>query len=245
MAITPSPFMLLEATPDTGTIQFIASTERGHVLISGRGDRWGTAQMGADEARVLPGRHRTPAAAADVLGRHYDLVPYRHADEFHRWRERDARRAAANARWDRRAPQRSYHVPLAPRGYTLSTDWSDGEYRFCATTEAGRALVAGMGTHWAASVEGAADPSNRRVYGAEFVTAEEAAAAVAAAGHQVTLWNRATEQRREHPDTIPLIDEHGDTLWTVDRDWYYRLADLSTHELPPRVRDVGAPGRTL
>ena len=192
---------------------------------------------------MLPGLHRTPAASA--LGRRYDLVPYRTADEFHLWRERDARRAAANAPWDRRQPPASYHVPLAPRGYTLSTDWSDGKYRFCANAGGGRALLAGVGTHWSASVVDGSDPSNRQVYGGEFVTAEEAAAAIAAAGHRVTLWDRATEQRREHPDTIPLIDEHGDALWIVERDWYYRLADLATHELPPRVRDVEAPGRML
>lgn len=43
MAITPSPFMLLEASPGHGPLHFIASTEDGHVQISGRGDRWGAA----------------------------------------------------------------------------------------------------------------------------------------------------------------------------------------------------------
>ena len=89
------------------------------------------------------------------------------------------------------------------------------------------------------------DPSNSRVYGAEFVTPEEAAAAITSAGHQVSLWDRATEQRREHPDTIPLIDEHGDTLWVVDRDQYYRLNDLATHERLPRGRDAGTPFQAL
>lgn len=242
MAITPSPFMLLEASPDNGVIHFIASAERGHVQISGRSDRWGTARTGAGESRMLPGLHRTPAAAASALGRRYDLVPYRNADEFHLWRERDARRAAANAL---RGPRASYHVPLAPRGYTLSTDWSDGKYRFCANTGGRRASLAGVGTHWSAAVVNVSDPTESQVYGGEFVTPEEAAAAIAGAGHQVTLWDRATAQRREHPDTIPLIDEHGDTLWTVEREWYYRLADLATHELPSRVRDVDAPGRML
>lgn len=143
----------------------------------------------------MPGLHRTPAAAAAVLGRLYDLVPYRNADEFRRWREREARRAAA-----RRRPRVFYHVPLAPRGYTLSTDWSDGRYRFCAATEAGGALLVGVGTQWSACV---ADPFNSRLHGAEFVTAEEAAAAITGAGHQVTLWDRAAEERREHRTRSP------------------------------------------
>lgn len=63
MAITPSPFMLLEASPRDGPLHFIASTEDGHVQISGRGDRWGSAKTGEGEPRVLPGLHRTPAAA--------------------------------------------------------------------------------------------------------------------------------------------------------------------------------------
>lgn len=237
--------MLLEASPDNGVIHFIASAERGHVQISGRSDRWGTARTGAGESRMLPGLHRTPAAAASALGRRYDLVPYRTADEFHLWRERDARRAAANAL---RAPRASYHVPLAPRGYTLSTDWSAGKYRFCANAGGGWALLAGMGTHWSASIVEAAYPSNRQVYGAEFVTAEEAAAAIAGAGHQVTLWDRATEQRREHPDTIPLIDEHGDALWIVERDWYYRLAGPGHPRAPapsPRRGGTGPDAMTM
>ncbi|MYB43548.1 MAG: hypothetical protein F4X74_01180 [Acidimicrobiia bacterium] len=245
MAITPSPFMLLEASQGDGPLHFIASVEAGHVQISGRGDRWGTVKTGEGEPRVLPGLHRTPAAAAAVLARHYDLVPYRNAAEFHRWRERDARRAAAQRRWNRRPPRASLHVPLAPSGYTLSTDWSDGMYRFCGTAEAGEVRLEGVGTHWSGSVADAADASNSHIYGAEFVTAEEAAAAVAAAGHQVTLWDRATEQRREHPDMIPLIDEHGDTLWVVDREWYYGLADLATHERLPHARDMGTAGRVL
>lgn len=237
--------MLLEASPGHGPLHFIASTEDGHVQISGRGDRWGTAKAGEGEPRVLPGLHRTPAAAAAVLGRLYDLVPYRKADDFHRWREREARQAAARRRWDRGQPRVSYHVPLAPRGYTLSTDWSDGRYRFCAATEAGHVRLAGVGTHWSACVLNSTDPSNSRIYGAEFVTAEEAAAAITGAGHGVTLWDRAAEQRREHPDMIPLIDEHGDTLWVVDRDWYYGLADLATPERLPRARDIGTAGRVL
>jgi len=246
MAITPSPFMLLEASPGDGPLHFIASTDAGHVQISGRGDRWGTANTGEGEPRVLPGLYRTPAAAAAVLSRHYDLVPYRNADELHRWREREARRAAARRRWDRgQPPWVSYHVPLAPRGYTLSTDWSDSSYRFCATTEAGRARLVGVSTHWSASVVDAADPSNSRRYGAEFVTAEEAAAAIIGAGHQVALWDRAAEQRREHPDTIPLIDEYGDTLWVVDRVWYYGLGDLATPERLPTARQMGTAGQVL
>ena len=245
MAITPSPFMLLEASPGHGPLHFIASTEDGHVQISGRGDRWGTAKTGEGEPRVRPRLHRTPAAAAAVLGRHHDLVPYRNADEFHRWREREARRAAARRRRDGGQPRVSYHVPLPPDGYTLSTDWSDGRYRFRAGTEAGGALLVGVGTHWSASVVASADPSNSHLYGAEFVTAEEAAEAITGAGHQVMLWDRAAEQRREHPDTIPLIDEHGDTLWVVDREWYYGLGDLATRERLPRARDTDTSGRVL
>ena len=89
MAITPSPFMLLEATPVNGPLHFIASTERGHVQISGRGDRWGASELREhrSEPRVLPGRYPTPADASEVLGRYYDLAPYRHADVYCRWRD--------------------------------------------------------------------------------------------------------------------------------------------------------------
>ena len=240
MSITPSPFMLLEATPDTGTIHFVASAGRGQVQISGRGDRWGTSEKQShwSETRVLGGVYRTPADAAAELGRRFDLEPYRQADVYCQWREREARRRLAAPMAYGLDPDVATHAPLAPAGYTLSTDWAYGKYRFYATTEAGRASVGGVGTHWSAAVVDVADPTESRVYGMEFVTPEEAAAALADAGHEASLWDRAADQRRRHPDMIPLRDEHGDTLWVVDRDRYYRLTDLAAPE-----RAAPAPSR--
>ena len=246
MAITPSPFMLLEATPSNGPLHFIASTDRGHVQISGRTDRWGTSELSEDQrgSSVLPGLYRTPSRAAEVLGRFYDLAPYRNADVYCRWREREARRRLAAPIVYDLAPAVATHVPLAPRGYTLSTDWSDGKYRFFASDGPARASIAGVGTHWSAAVVDIAN-DRKAAYGAEFVTPEEAAAAITAAGHTVGLWNRAAAQRRDYPDTIPLIDEHGDRLWVVSRESYYRMSDLETHERSRPDRTVDSPFRML
>ena len=240
MAITPPTFMFLEAQPQ-GPMVFIASTpDGGNVQIAGRGDVWATGWARGGQSSPLPGVYASPTEAADALAGQTELVAYTHAESYCLWRERLARRRLARARAapgkHTAAPVYSTHVPPAPAGFTLSRDWSAAAYRFYAGTQnGGTAVVAGRGTRWQSVVAG--PDGGRHYYGAEWTNPEEAAAGLVAVGYELTEWALAADQQREYPDTIPLIDEHGDTLWVVSRDAYYRLGDLSRHErrLPDRA----------
>ena len=252
LGITPPMFMFLEAQPH-GPMVFIASTpDGGNVQIAGRADVWATGRARGDQASPLPGVYTSPTEAAQALARQTELLAYTYAESYCLWRERLARRRLARARaagGNRiAAPVYSTHVPPAPHGFTLSEDCSAAAYRFYAgTQDGGTAVVAGRGTRWQSVVAGS--DGGRHYHGAEWTNPEEAAGGLAAAGYELTEWAGAADHQREHPDTMPLIDEHGDTLWVVSRDAYYRLGDLTQHErhLPDRApaRVPRTPMRTI
>ena len=241
MAITPPMFTFLEAQPNS-PVHFIASvSDGGTVQIAGRGHVWATSIVREEAATALPGVYRTPGRAAAALARH-DLVPYTHAEAYCSFRERAARKRVAGGGL---GVNYSYHTPPPPVGFSLSTDWSGSQYRFYASAGNGAAtaVVSGRGTRWASAVTDVAGRSD--FYGAEWVTPEEAAAAIAGSGHELSTWKRAAEQMADHPETIPLVDEHGDTLWVVDREGYYRLGDLSRHVRDTPTRSARTQFRVL
>ena len=233
LGITPPTFMFLEAQPQ-GPMVFIASTpDGGNVQIAGRGDVWATGRARGDQGSPLPGVYASPTEAAEALAQQTELLAYTHAGSYCLWRERLARRRLARVRATGgnriAAPVYSTHVPPAPHRFTLSEDWSARAYRFYAgTQDGGTAVVTGRGTRWQSVVVG--PDGGRRYYGAEWTNPEEAAAGLVSAGYELVVWAGAADQQREHPDTIPLIDEYGDTLWVVSRAAYYRLGDLAQHE---------------
>lgn len=247
LGITPPTFMFLEAQPQ-GPMVFIASTpDGGNVQIAGRADVWATGRAGGGQASSLPGVYASPTEAAEALARQAELVAYTNAGSYCLWRERLARRRLSRARaagGNRiAAPVYSTHVPPAPHGFTLSEDCSAGAYRFYAgTRDGGTAVLAGRGTRWQSVVVGA--DGGRHYYGAEWTNPEEAAGGLVSAGYELGAWAGAADQQREYPDTVPLIDEHGDTLWVVSRGAYYRLGDLDQHERRPPDRAAARVPRT-
>ena len=278
MAITPSPFMFLEADADKGLLHFVASTPDGHAQIAGAGNLWAVAVLQAEGTYTLGDGFETPQAAAAALAERVELMPYIEAEAYCSWRERMARQRLAKRKARHGKPGRTAqdhlaslptshlgpaarilmstvyarHVPPAPRGFTLAAEATGGVYRFYAGIEPhGEARVYGRGTNWVAEADplpvDTADPGGlrgsvqTRLCGVGHLTPELAAAAIASDGHALIEWPGASNQQRQHPHTIPLIDEDGDPLWVVDRDAYYRLGDLSLHPQPTQQqRAVGS-----
>ena len=231
--ITPPLFTFLESQPG-GPLLFAASSpDGGYIQIAGRGDMWCAALGRESDAASLPGVYPTPTSAAEAVARHVEVLRYAHAEAYYSWRERRARQRAARGDVGKTY---SHHTPPAPTGFTLSEDWSGSRYRFYADAGGGAAtaVVSGGATRWAAAVT---DGTNSDYYGAEWVNPEEAATALAAADGGLAKWRHTDAQLLAYPDTIPLIDDHGDALWVVDRAYYYRLGDQRLHPQAARTRD--------
>ena len=230
--ITPPLFTFLDAQPN-GPLLFAASSpDGGYAQIAGRGDVWCAALGSEIGTASIPGVYPTPASAAEAVARHVEVVPYFHAEAYYSQRERRVRRRAARGDVGKTY---SYHTPPPPPGFTLSEDWSGSKYRFYADAGGGAtAVVSGRATRWVTAVT---DGTNSDYYGAAWVNPEEAASALTAAGVELAEWRHAEAQALAYPDTIPLIDDHGDTLWVVDRDYYYRLGDQRLHTQAARARD--------
>lgn len=277
MAITPSPFMFLEADADKGLLHFVASTPDGQAQIAGAGNLWAGAVTQAEGTYTFGDGFEKPQGAADALAERVELMPYVEAEAYCSWRERMARQGLAKRKARHGKPGRTAqdylaslrpsqlgpaarilmasvyarHVPPAPEGFTLAAEATGGMYRFYTGIEPhGEARVYGRGTNWTAEADPLpVDPDDpgglrgsvqTRLCGVGHVTPELAAAAIAADGHTLVEWPGASNQQRQHPHTIPLVDEDGDPLWIVDRDAYYRLGDLSLHPQPARRQRTAA-----
>ena len=60
MAITPSPFMFLEADADKGLLHFVASTPDGQAQIAGAGNLWAVAVIQAEGTYTFGRVRNTP-----------------------------------------------------------------------------------------------------------------------------------------------------------------------------------------
>ena len=231
--ITPPLFTFLDAQPN-GPLLFAASSpDGGYAQIAGRGDMWCAALGSETDTASIPGVYPTPASAAEAVARHVEVLPYSHAEAYYSQRERLVRQRVARGDVGKTY---SYHTPPPPTGFTLSEDWSGSKYRFYADAEGGTAtaVVSGAATRWVAAVT---DGTNSDYYEAAWINPEEAATALTAASVELAKWRHTEAQALAYPDTIPLIDDHGDTLWVVDRDYYYRLGDQRLHSQAARARD--------
>lgn len=151
------------------------------------------------------------------------------AESWHRMVVQQARRHTR--------PVYARTAPLPPPGFTLSTNFDDGWWRFCADLadsygRSGQAAVIGAGHRWETAVYydggAAVRPSGAR-------NTPEAAAAVFAGEpfYRLYDWRLAGRQRTEHGRDIPLLDRGIEVFW-LDTDAYYELTQ------PPQTRRAPA-----
>ena len=171
-----------------------------------------------------------PASAAAALDAVGVVREWAAAESWHRMVIHQARRQPR--------PVYARTAPLPPPGFTLSTNFNSGWWRFYADLadsygRTGQAAVVGAGRRWETAVyydgsDAVSRPSGPR-------NTPEAAASVftGAPFYRLYGWRRAARQRAEHGGRIPLLDRGTEVFW-LDTDDYYELTR------PPQTRRAPA-----